>query len=661
MRKCYHLGILVLCLTVSLFSNTLRLKDIHPIAMQMLAFHAEHNTLDETIVRRTVKLYIDQFDNMHTYLLQSEVKDYLNMSDKRAREIAAHLMERDYTDFEDLNKVIQNSITRARGIRAKVLLTAQANNFAIDRTQTEPFEHFPKSIAELSSSIQRQVQLWINAESMGPHYALYSPEEKVKAFQIWERRQERHENLYLFVDAKGNKLPIEEEDHYFSESYLKSFSHGLDAHTAYFSRDEVNMLRVSLQKQFKGVGVVIRESGKGPYIAKVMKGGPAFRSKRIYDGDLLKAIDGDRLDNLEFDQILKKMEGKDMTKVVLTLQKPDADTEYDVVLRREKITMDEGRLKVTSEPYGDGIIGIVSYDTFYDNGGGITTDKDLRKAISQLRAQGELKGLVMDIRNNSGGFLSQAVKVAGIFIPQGIIAIAKYSNGEIHYSRDMDAKLQYDGPLVVLTSKGSASAAEVVAQAIQDYNAGVIVGDPYTYGKGTMQFQNITDPKAQHYFKVTVGRYYTVSGRSPQLIGVKADIVVESQYAPYNIGERFLLYPIPRAELGFSFTDPNNPLRQISGVDKQQLYSSFFPNQRLKWKAIQPQLQVNSQKRLEKNSDYQAFLNKVDALKNRKKGAGEMLHGMEDLQMAEAVNIVKDMIAIEEIQNSAPHQTAGKK
>jgi carboxyl-terminal processing protease len=225
----------------------------------------------------------------------------------------------------------------------------------------------------------------------------------------------------------------------------------------------------------------------------------------------------------------------------------------------------------------------------------------------------------------------------------------------------MDAKLQYDGPLVVLTSKGSASAAEVVAQAIQDYNAGVIVGDPYTYGKGTMQFQNITDPKAQHYFKVTVGRYYTVSGRSPQLIGVKADIVVESQYAPYNIGERFLLYPIPRAELGFSFTDPNNPLRQISGVDKQQLYSSFFPNQRLKWKAIQPQLQVNSQKRLEKNSDYQAFLNKVDALKNRKKGAGEMLHGMEDLQMAEAVNIVKDMIAIEEIQNSAPHQTAGKK
>jgi carboxyl-terminal processing protease len=661
MRKCYHLGILVLCLTVSLFSNTLRLKDIHPIAMQMLAFHAEHNTLDETIVRRTVKLYIDQFDNMHTYLLQSEVKDYLNMSDKRAREIAAHLMERDYTDFEDLNKVIQNSITRARGIRAKVLLTAQANNFAIDRTQTEPFEHFPKSIAELSGSIQRQVQLWINAESMGPHYALYSPEEKVKAFQIWERRQERHENLYLFVDAKGNKLPIEEEDHYFSESYLKSFSHGLDAHTAYFSRDEVNMLRVSLQKQFKGVGVVIRESGKGPYIAKVMKGGPAFRSKRIYDGDLLKAIDGDRLDNLEFDQILKKMEGKDMTKVVLTLQKPDADTEYDVVLRREKITMDEGRLKVTSEPYGDGIIGIVSYDTFYDNGGGITTDKDLRKAISQLRAQGELKGLVMDIRNNSGGFLSQAVKVAGIFIPQGIIAIAKYSNGEIHYSRDMDAKLQYDGPLVVLTSKGSASAAEVVAQAIQDYNAGVIVGDPYTYGKGTMQFQNITDPKAQHYFKVTVGRYYTVSGRSPQLIGVKADIVVESQYAPYNIGERFLLYPIPRAELGFSFTDPNNPLRQISGVDKQQLYSSFFPNQRLKWKAIQPQLQVNSQKRLEKNSDYQAFLNKVDALKNRKKGAGEMLHGMEDLQMAEAVNIVKDMIAIEEIQNSAPHQTAGKK
>lgn len=663
MKKIVYFTLLIVSISIASFAKTLTLKDIHSISMQMLAFHAEYNELNPTVVKRIFKLYIDQFDPMHTYLLQSEVKEYLDLSDRKASEVIKRLMGRDYTDFEKLNTVIQNSIIRARDLRAKALLTCQNKGFKPDNKEAmaEPFEHFPKSIMELTASIQRQTQLWIVAESMGPHFALYTEEEKVKAFQIWERRQQRHEQIYLFQDNTGKALPIEEENHYFSESYLKAFAHSLDTHTAYFSRDEVNILRVSLHKQFKGIGVVIRESGKGPYIAKVMKGGPAYRSKRIYDGDLLKAIDGEKVDQLLFEDILKKMEGKDFSKVVLTLQKPDGGAEYDVVLRREKITMDEGRLKVTSENYADGVIGKISFDTFYDNGGGITTDKDLRKAITELKSQGELKGLILDIRNNSGGFLSQAVKVSGIFIPKGIIAIAKYSNGEIHYSRDTDANLQYSGPLVILTSKGSASAAEVVAQAIQDYNVGIIVGDEASYGKGTMQFQNITDPKAQHYFKITVGRYYTVSGRSPQLIGVKSDIVVESQYAPYNIGERYLLYPIPRADLGFSFTDPSNPLRQMSGVDKEQLYSSFFPTQRLKWKAMIPQLQVNSQKRLEKDSDYQDFLKKIQAIKTRKKGAPEMLHGLDDLQMKEAVNIIKDMVAIEEIQMSVPSQTAGQK
>ncbi|MDN3504395.1 MAG: S41 family peptidase [Rhabdochlamydiaceae bacterium] len=640
-------------LSASLGAKSLTLKDIHPISMQMLSFHVENNKLNSMIVKRAFKVYIDQFDPLRTYLLESEVNDYLNMSDRTANQIVARLNVRDYSDFEKLNTKMQKSVVRARKIRDSAFKTYENKGFVAVSSNPKPSKVFPKNITQLTQAIHTQMDLWIYIEQKSPHYDFYTENEKVNAYQIWERRQKKHENPYMFKDNKGMSMSVEEENHFFSQNYLKAFAKSLDAHTMFFSREEVNHMRMSLHKQFRGIGVMVRESGKGPFIADVVKGGPAFRSQRIHPGDLIVAIDGDRLNAVDFDQVLKKLEGKEFSKIVLTLKKPNADHEFDVVLRREKITMDDQRLKYSSEPYGDGIIGKISFDSFYDNGRGISTDQDMKKAILELRKQGNLKGVILDIRQNPGGFLTQAVKVAGLFIPKGIIAIAKYSNGEIQYSRDVDGRMYFDGPLVVLTSKGSASASEVIAQALQDYNAAVIVGDKVTYGKGTMQFQNITDPRAPHYFKITVGRYYTVSGRTPQLEGVKADIEVQSEYAPYNIGERYLPYPISRDHLGFSFTDPKNPLREISGADQSHLYSSFFPKSRLKWKAMIPQLKDNSEKRLAKDSNYQAFVEKIKALRLDPSKGHDVITGLNDLQMKEAVHIMRDMIAIDQLNQAS--------
>lgn len=637
----------------SLLGRSLTLRDIQPISMQMLSFHVENNQLSPHLVKRIFKVYIDQFDPLHTYLLKSEVDVYYEMTDRKANEILQRLKNRDYTDFESLTAIFQKSIPRAREIRGKVLKSYEQKGFHVPVAKIKPFARFPKNITELTDSIHLQTQLWILFEKKNPLYEHYNDEERLKAFAIWERRQHKHENTYLYVDALETPVSLEEENHLFSQSYLKAFAKSLDGHTMFFTREEVTLMRMSLHKQFRGIGIVIRESGKGPYIADIVKGGPADRSKRVHQGDLLVAVDGDRIEQLAFEAVLKKLEGKEFSKVVLTLKKPSAEYEFDVVLRREQITMDDQRLQYRAEPYGDGIIGVISFDSFYDNGHGISAEKDLKKAILELRKQGKLKGIVLDIRNNPGGFLSQAVKISGVFIPDGIIAIAKYSTGEVQYSRDLDGRMYYDGPLVVLTSKASASASEVIAQALQDYHAAVIVGDEHTYGKGTMQFQNITDPRAPHYFKVTVGRYYTVSGRTPQLDGVISDIVVKSEYAPYNIGERYLPYPISRDHLGFSFTDPKNPIREVSGVDEQHLYSSFFPKQRLKWKAMIPTLKDNSAKRLAKDADYQQFLSKIEMLNRQETENNETIHGLNDLQLKEAIHIVKDMIVIDEMNQKS--------
>ena len=205
-----------------------------------------------------------------------------------------------------------------------------------------------------------------------------------------------------------------------------------------------------------------------------------------------------------------------------------------------------GRRQYSFERYADGIIGKINLPSFYESAEGLSCEADLKAALRDLRKQGDLKGLVVDLRENSGGFLHQAVKVAGLFVSSGIIVISKYAHGETQYLRDIDGKSYYSGPLVLLTSRGSASAAEIVAQALQDYGTVLIVGDDRTYGKGTIQYQTVTDVSAATFFKVTVGRYYTVSGRTTQIEGVIADIQVPTYYSALAIGERYLQYPLEK-------------------------------------------------------------------------------------------------------------------
>jgi carboxyl-terminal processing protease len=265
----------------------------------------------------------------------------------------------------------------------------------------------------------------------------------------------------------------------------------------------------------------------------------------------------------------------------------------------------------------------------------------MREALRRLKVNGKIRGVVLDLRENLGGFLNQAVKVAGLFINSGVIVISKYAQGELQYLRDIDGRVYYTGPLLVLTSKASASAAEIVAQALQDYGAALVVGDERTYGKGSIQYQNVTERGPSTFFKVTVGKYYTVSGRSTQIEGVKADIVVPTEYSVYNIGERFLEYPLKNDRLPSAYVEP------LSEADKKKEHwwqrrstPQMHPQQSL-WVQICPQLKASSAMRLEKNKNFQSFLKSLKPQTTLQKAEN---WGGADLQMEEAVNILKDMI-----------------
>jgi carboxyl-terminal processing protease len=212
----------------------------------------------------------------------------------------------------------------------------------------------------------------------------------------------------------------------------------------------------------------------------------------------------------------------------------------------------------------------------------------------------------------------------------------------------------------------SASASEIVAQALQDYGVAIVVGDQTTFGKGSIQYQTVTDAKAEHFFKVTVGRYYTVSGRSTQIDGVQADIVVPTQYAPYNIGEKFLEYPLPPDQVEAAYIDPLSDLDERTRQVFQARYLPFLQRVVPFWKKMLPTLKQNSAYRLAHDPNFQAFLKKQETIRARQhtmpvNSVDEHVQiGMEDLQMMEAVNVVKDMVILEAESRPASATTTGE-
>ncbi|MBI3901210.1 MAG: PDZ domain-containing protein, partial [Chlamydiia bacterium] len=378
--------------------------------------------------------------------------------------------------------------------------------------------------------------------------AIDDPTKGTKIIHLCEKQLCYMENEYLGLDDQNHPLNSKEQEHLIVSRTLKALANSLDAHTAYYSPDEAYAMKVQLEKGMCGIGVVLREGIDGIVIQDMIAGGPAEKSGKILKGDAIVEVDGQSVKEYSFQRVLEIMKGKEGTQTTLGIQRKQQGGGGEFVqveLTRAKIILADQRVDISSEPYGDGIIGKITLHSFYEGEDGISSEKDLKRAIDQLREEGKLCGLVLDMRENSGGFLSQSVKVTGLFISSGVVVISKYSDESMKYYRAVDGERYYDGPLVVLISRGSASATEIVAQALQDYGVAVVVGDEQTYGKGTIQHQTITSDGPPSFFKVTIGRYYTVSGRSTQIDGVKSDIVVPSAMNFGEIGEAYLEYPLP--------------------------------------------------------------------------------------------------------------------
>lgn len=636
----------LLFLCSSLFSQEILLtnKDVQSVMNQFFELHVDKKEMSAQVLERSLKTYLNQFDPSHAYLLNEEAFPYIHPNEQLLRTMQAEYQHNRLSTFFSLNKTVQNGIQRARQWRAKweqnpQKIAVDARNVNIN---VQPEKTYAKTLQELQ---ERHYDRFIRfmafqMEEMGPN--IYEGNEAQLVF-LCEKQIRILENEYLGVDDKGSPLSQQKQEHQIILRTLKALAQSLDAHTAYYSPDEAYAMKVQLEKGMCGIGVVLREGIDGITVREVIKGGPAETSGRIREGDMIIAVDGEEIRNVSFHKVLELMRGKEGTKTVLgIMRKTDREPQFlTVELVRRKIVLDDKRVDVEAEPYGDGVIGKITLHSFYEGEDGLSSEKDIKNAIDQLRAQGPLYGLVLDMRENGGGFLSQAVKVSGLFITSGVVVISKYSDDSVKYYRALDGERYYDGPLVILLSRGSASATEIVAQTLKDYGVAVIVGDEQTYGKGTIQHQTVTNDRTDSFFKVTVGRYYTVSGKSTQIEGVKADILVPSEFQFEEIGEAYLDFPLPSDQMPPAYQDTLSDIDPFARRWFQKYYTPTLQKVENKWNAMIPQLKANSEKRIAQNRNFQEFLKQI---KGELQPKAELKAGSNDLQMDESVNIVKDMI-----------------
>lgn len=659
MFKKYFLILIPLFLFSLLFSGQQELlqpDDIHKVMHQIFAQHLDKKRVDGEILTHSLKIYFEQFDPAGVYLLESEIAPFIDLNEEQLKILEKQYVDGDYAIYQKINDVIQKAILRSQKYRQELEKNPKAlfkEAFSLN-LGFEKNSGFAKDKQALEKRIKEYLIRILQGEIKRFGQRGITGYEK-EAIALIERDIRATESAYTYLKANGESLSETDQENLFTIHVLKSLAKSLDAHTAFFDSKEAYDLRVRLEKGFDGIGLVFQESPQGIIVAHMLDGSPASKDGSIKVGDLLLEINGFKTSDISFEKLMDLLRGEKNEPVALVFSRPTKDNKtIQVNLKRDTILLNEDRIDVVSEKFGNGIIGVITLHSFYQNDKGVTSEKDVRNAIEKLKKEGPLKGLVLDLRENSGGFLSQAVKVAGLFVTDGIIVISKYYNGDEKIYRDIDNGVEYTGPLVILTSKATASAAEIVAQALQDYGVALVVGDEHTYGKGTIQSQTVTGNKGSSYFKVTVGEYYTVSGKTPQLHGVPADVIIAGPYSNAHIGEEYLEDVIQQnKKISASY---NDQLQDIPSDLKPwflHYYLPFLQEKKTVWRDMIPFLQKNSARRLTENKNYQLFLKKIAhpgislSQDQDEEGRKDSNFGHDDFQLSETINVVKDMIYLD--------------
>jgi carboxyl-terminal processing protease len=386
---------------------------------------------------------------------------------------------------------------------------------------------------------------------------------KIDGTELAEARDRLHKRYKNLLTTA-----TQTEDNEILEMYLSSLTHCFDPHSSYMSPETLEDFQISMRLELEGIGAALRSEDGYTTVAQIVKGGAAAEDGRLEVGDKIIGVaqEGEQefVDIVEtkLSKVVRYIRGKKGTVVRLQVKKADDGKieVYDLTRQRIELTQSEVKGKVieagTRVDGAPGRIGVVNIPSFYRDFGGAqagqddfkSTSRDVAKVLEEFRRRGDVDAVVVDLRMNGGGALTEAIEVSGLFIDKGPIVQVKEQDGKIKSHDDDVAGMLWDGPLVVVCNRLSASASEIFAGAIRDYGRGIVIGDETTHGKGTVQnvmpvgprFFQLVNPQERGALKLTINQFYRVNGDSTQNKGVPSDVVLPSLIDHMDLGESFL-------------------------------------------------------------------------------------------------------------------------
>ncbi|HEB69420.1 MAG TPA: tail-specific protease [Desulfobulbus sp.] len=536
------------------------------LSHQLPAQHFSHVPFDDQLSKKAFELYLRQLDPRKRFLLKSDVDELGAFSEHIDDELRRGRMVLPDAGMQILDERIR---------QVKTMLGPIMKD-GFDPNRKDYLESDPKKItwaanqAELRDRWRRVLKLqvldeYLNAVEKKKKEKKPVPEAdagKITKTKAWKTAMEtvRKRNIH-YLDRL---LRESRQDHY--NRYFDAVARAFDPHTNYMPPTSKEDFDIHMSGSLEGIGALLREDDGHIKVVRIIPGSAAERQGQLHAEDTILAVaekggEPVEISEMRIREAVSYIRGPKGTEVILTVQKPDGSRQV-IPIVRDVVQIEETYVKSTVLKDDRGVkIGYIRIPSFYrdfsasrENGKSRNVTDDTRHELVRLKKEG-IGGLILDLRNNGGGALTDAVDISGLFLPGGPVVQVKNSQGMIRVLDDEDAQVVYDGPLIVLVNQFSASASEILAAALQDYGRALIIGGKHTHGKGTVQAlvdlnRNLPLLHLKKYedlgaLKVTIQKFYRINGGSTQYKGVEPDIVVPSMFDYLKTGEKNMENSLP--------------------------------------------------------------------------------------------------------------------
>jgi carboxyl-terminal processing protease len=592
--------------------------------------HYLHKPIDEGVSSKLLDRYLDALDPLHFNFLQSDVQDF----DKWRTRLGTLLMERGNTT--PANKIFAVFLERFDQQVAYVNEQLKKEQFSFD---TDEMYTLDRKSAPRPKDMDEAKHLWLDHlhyEYLQEKLNKQKPEEIIKTLTRRYSRMSRSLHEYDHGDI--------------FQLYLTTLAHVYDPHSDYMGKALADNFGISMKLSLFGIGALLTSEDGYCKIETLTPGGPAIKSNKLKPGDRIVAVGQSNqppvdVIDMKLDKIVEMIRGPKGTEVRLTIipaESTDLSTRKVVTLIRDQVKLEEQEAKtqIIDLPADKGKtmrLGVIDLPSFYadmdDQGKSHkSTTTDVLRLLTKLKKE-NVQGVILDLRHNGGGSLDEAIRLTGLFIKKGPVVQVKDADGQIRVDKDPDPAVHYDGPLIVLTSKFSASASEILTGALQDYGRALIVGDTSTFGKGSVQAVIQLGPIMQRYgvpthgdpgeLKLTIQKFYRISGASTQLKGVVPDIILPSLNNVAEYGEKYLENPMPWDTIPSASYDKLNRVQPVLADLRQRSEKRVatdkdfaFLRQQIDWfktLSARKKVSLNEQQRMKEKQEAQQRANAYKA------------------------------------------------